>query len=240
MNRIGVHPERKRNTSKPRLPIWGLTIAAGVLSLGLTLGSQSKARAEGTSSPPGLVLTRCETWTPDAHATPVTGQTAENEVQIAANGTPTCCGGWQFCYTGVRAGQAYRLHARVGHQGLENARDSLVAIVLWDHWDRGNAVSNSKPWNYLLPKPVSADALDFEAVGVAPPGATTMTIRYTLRWTEHGSSTWSAPQIQETTLPPRKPVKVCVLSETPADAASGSRSGPSPKAWTCPATWPPP
>ena len=41
-----------------------------------------------------------------------------------------------------------------------------------------------------------------------------MTIRYTLRWTEHGSSTWSAPQIQETTLPQRKPVKVCVLSES--------------------------
>jgi predicted amidohydrolase len=41
-----------------------------------------------------------------------------------------------------------------------------------------------------------------------------MTIRYTLRWTEHGSSIWSAPQIQETTLPQRKPVKVCVLSQS--------------------------
>ncbi len=201
-------------TSKRQWMIWSLTIAIGVLSLGLTVCDRSEARAEGASSGAGLVLTRCETWTPDSHATPVTRQAAGNEVQIAGNGTQTCCGGWQFCYTGVREGHAYRLQTRVRHQGLQNARDSLVAIVLWDHWDRGDAQSKSKPWNYLLPKPVSADTLDFEAVGLAPPGATTMTVRYTLRWTEHGSSIWSAPQIQETTLPRRKPVKVCVLSQS--------------------------
>ena len=202
------------STSKYQRTIWGLTITAGIWSLGLTVGNRAEAHAEATTGVPGLVLTRCETWTPDSHATPVTQQAAENEVRITGNGTQTCCGGWQFCYTGVREGQAYHLHTRVRHQGLQNARDSLVAIVLWDDWDRGSAESNSKPWNYLLPKPVSPDTLDFEAVGVAPPGATAMTIRYTLRWTERGSSTWSAPQIQETTLPQRKPVKVCVLSET--------------------------
>ncbi|MGA2257931.1 MAG: hypothetical protein ABSG53_24975, partial [Thermoguttaceae bacterium] len=194
---------------KHQRTIWGLTFAAGILSLGLAVSNRSQTHAEGASIAPGLVLTRCETWTPDSHATPVTQQAAENEVRITGNGTQTCCGGWQFYYTGVREGQAYRLRTRVRHQGLQNARDSLVAIVLWDHWDRGSAESNSKPWNYLLPKPVSPDTLDFEAVCVAPPGATTMTVRYTLRWTERGSSTWSAPQIQETTLPQRKPVKVC-------------------------------
>ena len=228
------------NNSKQRRTIWGLTIPAAVLSLGLAVGDHSAARAEGTSSGlPGLVLTRCETWTPDAHATPVTQQAGRGEVQIAGNGTPTCCGGWQFCYTGVHEGQAYRLRTRVRHQGLQNARDSLVAIVLWDHWDRGNAESNSKPWNYLLPKPVSADTLDFEAVGVAPPGATAMTIRYTLRWTEHGSSTWSAPQIEETTLPQRKPVKVCVLSETRQTRAADQDPAVLPRPGPARATWPP-
>jgi len=202
------------NASKYRRTIWGLTIGAAVLSPGLTAGSRTAAYAAGTGSPAGLALARRETWTPDAHATPVTRQTAENEVRIEGNGTETCCGGWQFCYTGVREGQAYRFHTRVRHEGLQNARDSLVAIVLWDHWDRNSAESNSKPWNYLFPKPVSPDTLDLEAVGVAPPGATAMTVRYTLRWTQRGTSHWSAPQIEETTLRPRKAVKICVLTET--------------------------
>jgi predicted amidohydrolase len=211
------HENAKRRTvsiEQRRRTIWGFTSAAAILSLGLFLGGRNVTRAGDARGKSGLALTSCETWTPDPHATPVTCQRGDGEVQIAGNGTQTCCGGWQFCYSGVREGQAYRLRTRVEHQGLENARDSLVAIVMWDHWDRGDAQSKSKPWNYLLPKPVSPHALEFEAVGVAPPGTTTMTVRYTLRWTEHGSSTWSAPQIEQTTLPPRKPVKVCVLSQT--------------------------
>jgi len=201
--------------SKWRRTIWGLAIAMAILSPGLTVGSRRDAGAAGNKNPAGPVLTGCETWTPDSHATPLTQQVAENEVRIAGNGTETCCGGWQFYYAGVREGQAYRFRTRVRHEGLQNARDSLVAIVLWDHWDRNHAESNSKPWNYLCPKPVSADTLDFETVGVAPPGASMMTIRYTLRWTERGTSIWSAPQVEETTLPQRQAVKICVITETP-------------------------
>ncbi len=184
------------STSRIRRTIWGLTIAVVMFLLGLEVGNRSEAQAEGISSAPGLVLTRCEAWTPDSHATPVTQQAAENEFRITGNGTQTCCGGWQFCYKGVREGQAYRLHTRVRHQGLQNARDSLVAIVMWGDWDRGAAESNSKPWNYLLPKPVSPDTLDFDAVGVAPPGATAMTIRY---------RTWDGGDFREVTFLLRRP-----------------------------------
>ena len=76
------------NTSKHRWTIWGLTIAAGIWSPGLTVGIRNEAHAEQTGVAPGLLLTRCETWTPDSHATPVTEQTAGNEVRIAGNGTP--------------------------------------------------------------------------------------------------------------------------------------------------------
>ena len=162
----------------------------------------------------GLALDRCETWTPDAHATPVTSRAADGDVLAAGNGTPLCCGGWQFVYTGVRGGQAYHFHAQVRHQGLDHARDSLVAIVLWDRWKPSDSRSETKPWNYLTPKPVSAGVTAFEAAVRAPAGTTAMTVRYVFRWSEQGRSTWTPPNIKETTLLPRNPVKVCVLCET--------------------------
>jgi predicted amidohydrolase/3',5'-cyclic AMP phosphodiesterase CpdA len=161
-----------------------------------------------------VVFNRSETWTPDPHATPHTSRSPDNEYVIEGNGTRTCCGGWQFVYGGVRGGQAYRLRAKVRHQRLENTRDSLVAIVLWGTWTPDASRSGTKPWNYLIPKFTASDSTDFEAVVKAPPDATVMTIRYAFRWSIHGKSQWSAPQIEETVATERQPVRVCVVTQT--------------------------
>lgn len=161
-----------------------------------------------------LNFQKCESWTPDPVAAPRTIQPAEDRVAIEANGTKTCCGGWQFAYSGVRPGQAYRIRTEVEHKNLDHPGDSLVAIVLWGQWERTEADSKTRLFNYLLPRRVSGDRTDFEAVAVAPEGATAMTIRYTLRWTERGSSRWTPPAIEPATVPVRKPVKVCVVSAT--------------------------
>lgn len=178
------------------------------------MGCCAQASSEESTTGAGVKLERCETWTPDSQATPITSRSAQGDLSISGNGTHTCCGGWQFSYSGIRGGQTYRLRARVRHQGLENPRDSLVAIVVWDSWKPTAARSGTKPWNYFLPKFVSSEATEFEAVVEAPKQATVMTIRYALRWTEHGKSQWSVPQIEETTAAKRQPVKICVLSET--------------------------
>ena len=93
-------------------------------------------------------------------------------VVIQGNGTRTCCGGWQFVYTGIRGGQAYRIRTRVHHKDLGNARDSLVAMVLWDRWNPTDArSSNNTPWNYLLPKSISGSVMGFDGRGhQGPPG----------------------------------------------------------------------
>lgn len=158
-------------------------------------------------------LEQREVWTPHPAATPATSL-AGDEVLVQGNGTSTCCGGWQFVYTGIRGGQAYRISASVEHKDLEHPRDSLVAMLVWDRWEKHQSESGQRPWNYLLPKPASDHRMDFEAVVVAPEGATAMTVRYTFRWSASGSSRWTAPQILPTTVPQRKPVKICVLSKT--------------------------
>jgi predicted amidohydrolase len=157
-------------------------------------------------------LQQGEAWSPKAIATPFTSRTADGAITIKGNGTRTCCGGWQFFYTGVHGGQAYRIRTRVEHQGLANARDSLVALVLYDEWKPAQHEIGRRPCNYLLPKPADSQTMNLEAVVVPPEGATGMTVRYIFRWTEHGSSRWLPPQIEPTVAPQREPVKVCVVS----------------------------
>jgi hypothetical protein len=51
-----------------------------------------------------IALQKVETWAPFAKAAPVTRRDADGGVRIEANGTPTCAGGWQFCFSGIRGG----------------------------------------------------------------------------------------------------------------------------------------
>ncbi len=194
--------------------VLAFNVVTCLAAAGLAGDRAGRARAAERSAAGPVVVERCETWAPEAQAAPLTGRTTGGEVTVAGNGTHICCGGWQFVYSGVRVGQAYRFRARVRHEGLEHPRDSLVAIVLWDRWDRTQAGSPCKPWNYLLPRFISADVTEFEALLEAPPGTTAMTVRYTLRWSPGGKTRWSAPKIDAATLARRKPVKVCVVSDT--------------------------
>lgn len=181
--------------------------AIALLSLGVSL-----VLSAGAAGAEGPVPQGTHRWAPDPLAAPRTILPRENRVVIEGNGTGTCCGGWQFPYTGVQPGQAYRIRTDVDHEDVACARDSLVAIVFWGPWDPEDNRSKNTLWNYLVPETLAAGKTRFEAVVAAPPGATTMTVRYTLRWTRHGRSRWTPPAIEAADLPAKKPVKICVLS----------------------------
>lgn len=159
---------------------------------------------------------KIEPWSPHPAATPVTSRSDQPDggFRINGNGTGICCGGWQFVFENVEAGQAYRFRTRVRHSGLESPRDDLVAVVLWDQWDPAEKSTGKRPWNYLLPRAVDDDTLEFEATLKAPPGTTHLTVRYMFRWSKHGTSGWAAPTIEKTSLPERKPVKICIVNAT--------------------------
>jgi predicted amidohydrolase len=162
-----------------------------------------------------LLLKHCEPWAPIAIAAPITGHASDDHVSIEGNGTRTCCGGWQFLYMGVTGKRAYRIRTRAEYQGLAHARDSLVALVLYDAWSPSQVETGQRPCNYLLPSSSADDAVDFEAVVVPPEGTTRMTVRYIFRWAEHGRSRWTMPRIEPAALPEKKPVKICVVSPRP-------------------------
>jgi len=195
-------------------------LLCGALGAGALSGlapSWGLSRAGAAELP--IRLERTEAWAPLAIAAPVTGRTSDDSVSIEGNGTRTCCGGWQFLYSGVAGKHAYRVRTRVEHQGLAHARDSLVVVVLYDAWSPTQKETGERPCNYLVPHLVSDNAMDFEAVVVPPEGATRMTVRTIFRWSERGRSRWATPRIEPASLPAKKPVKICVVStrtSTPA------------------------
>ncbi len=160
----------------------------------------------------GIELTRVETWTPHPGAAPVMRK-AKGGVGIAANGSRTCCGGWQFVLKGIRGGQGYRVRTRVRHEGVEHPRDCLQALACWGEWDP-DQTSPRKHWNYLLPVKLGAGQMDLEAVARAPKGTRVLTVRYVFRWATRGSTRWDAPQIEPFDIPERRPVKACVINAT--------------------------
>lgn len=179
--------------------IFGLALAAGAMLAGAAQGAEP------------LKLETSQTWEPNKVAAPVTSRAAET-VLIQGNGTPTCCGGWQFIYSGVRGGQTYRIRTSALCKAVEQPRDMLVPMIAWDRWGATSPETGQAAWNYLMPKPAAGDRIDFENTVTAPEGATMLTVRYTLRWTQKGATEWSLPQIEEAQTPQRKAVKICIIT----------------------------
>ena len=193
-------------------PEWRWVILAIVvmLSVCFTARAGEPAKSEKT----GIVLEKVEPWAPSAEAAPKTSGAEPGEMLIEANGTPTCAGGWQFQFANIRGGQAYRIRARSEYHDLPNPRDCLVAQVLWGKWDPRDPNWGSTPINYLLPKRRSADSIEWECCAKAPAGAASLTVRYTFRWSDHGSSRWTPPTIEPVAIPERRPVKICIVNAT--------------------------
>jgi hypothetical protein len=179
----------------------------------LCLLGAAAARAADAPNPAAPVrLVKAEPWSPHPKAAPRCTRSDDGLAAIEGNGTRTCCGGWQFVFAGIEGGRAYRLHARVEHRGLESARDSLAAIAYWDEWKPDQVGSASKVWNYLLPHSASAGVMELDCIARAPQGAERLTIRYVFRWSQQGSSEWTVPAIEPAEMPPRSPVKICVVN----------------------------
>ena len=133
----------------------------------------------------------------------------------------------------MQPGQAYRLRTQVEHKDVEHPLDSLVAIVLWAPWERTESDSKTRLFNYLVPHQVASGRTDFEAVAVAPEGATAMTVRYMFRWSQRGSSRWTPPQIQPTSVPVKRAGQGLRGERHAADAAADSARSRFPRIWAC-------
>ena len=160
-----------------------------------------------------LQLKSTDPWAPHPSAAPRT-ERGPGELRIGANGTRTCAGGWQLTYAGVAPGVTYRVEVDVAHEDLAVWRDALQCQAVWGEMDADaySTGSGDLIWDYLTPEPVSDGTTRFARDLTAPAGAECLSLRYTFRWTDRGSSSWGWPRIQVVTPPPSSDVKVAVVT----------------------------
>lgn len=158
------------------------------------------------------VLNRAEPWAPHPQAAPRTAQDGE-AVVLRANGTRTLAGGWQYVFGQVQPGARYRLTVELTHEGLDTPRDQLRCLAFWADVPADIPRFRMEPWDHLVPTPTGPGRLTFSRDVVVPEGASHLTLRYALRWTASGSTTWQPPRLEELpAAPPARPVRVAVVT----------------------------
>lgn len=185
--------------------------ASAATAGGFLLAPNLPAATSGAASS-GVALQRVEPWAPHAKAAPKTARRSD-AFAIEANGTRTCAGGWHWLYHGIVAGQTYDIAIDVEHEAIGVPRDMLNCLAIWGAppptQARNGAISD-----YLLPVATGAHRLRFSRRVVAPPGATQLTLRATLRWTAEGKTVWqlSRVRVADEPLPVRAPVRISVVT----------------------------
>ena len=148
-----------------------------------------------------------ETWAPHSAAAPLTERQGDG-MAVASNGTRTCVGGWQVVYSGVEAGQAYRIRWDLTHRDVAEPRDSLRGKAYWGRMQPDSSRPDGE-WHYLLP---SEDVEAMARTLVAPVGVDTLTLRCTFRWSTTGESVWVLPDVEAVDAETAKPVSVAVVT----------------------------
>lgn len=159
-------------------------------------------------------LVQTQTWAPHDAAAPKNRQlTAAPSFESVANGTRSCCGGWQFVFDDIQPGHHYHVTWTADWLGLAQPLDMLVGHVYWGQVDVDcYATGTSIIWDYVEAEH-NEQSSTFSAHLQAPDDCTTATVRCTLRWTAEGSVTWSQPVLVDLgPAPAQLPVRVAVAT----------------------------
>ena len=215
MNPSSSHPAPA--AGQARLSRRDFLAASAVTAGGALLPPLSHAATAGSSALPAAAT---EPWSPHPQAAPRTAR-RDNAFVIAANGTRTCTGGWQWRFDGISPGQSYEVSTEVRHEDIAFPRDVLKCTAIWGAPKASQAQPNAI-WEYLLPDG-TGERLRFARRIVAPAGATQLTLRATFRWTAAGKTEWRSPSVVAAAAEPAKaPVRISVVTGTHAERLNRS------------------
>jgi len=153
-----------------------------------------------------------ESWSPHPQASPKFAREGQGYV-TEANGTRTCCGGWQFVFSGLEPGQWYEISLEATFADLACVRDALLCTAHWDRMEAGQARTGFRPWDWILPEAAGEGHVRFGRIVQAPEDASDLTVRCTFRWSVTGRAVWSEPKVTlAEDRPASKPVRVAVVT----------------------------
>ena len=165
-----------------------------------------------------MTMIRAEPWAPHAAAATESASDPQNRrYTTTANGTLSCCGGWQFVYGGVASGHRYRISWEGVWRDLAEPLDALVGHVYWgDIATDCYAPGTATVWDYVCAE-IDEGIARFSAQLIAPEGVSVVTVRNSLRWTAGGSVVMSEPTVLDLGAhQQRAPVRVAVATGTEA------------------------
>ena len=171
----------------------------------------------------GITLAKSLEWTPHPSAATVNTRSGDRFTS-RANGTRSCCGGWQLEFAGVHPGHAYRIRCPAQAEGIAVSSDALACFAIWGTVEPDDVRLGTRLfWDYVCAPPLAAGGTTFDGTFVAPPDCSVVTVRPTLRWTDTGSVTWGALTIEDLGVASeRPPVRVAVATGT-EEGARASR-----------------
>lgn len=170
-------------------------------------------------------LVRAEVWAPHVDAATQNTKRESERYESVANGTRSCCGGWQFVFSGIAPGHRYRVSWESEWRDLASPSDMLVGHVYWADMAPETYVPGTETvWDYVCADAAASPAR-FTAELLAPEHASTATVRCTLRWTPEGHVVWSEPRLKDLgAFVPRPAVRVAVATGAENTAHSERRT----------------
>ena len=166
-----------------------------------------------------IKLAQAVPWTPHPRAA-TSDSRAGSQFVSQANGTRSCCGGWQFEFTGVTPGHRYRIAVDAVLKDVDLPSDAVACLAIWGKVAPDfSRLGMSFFWDYICATASGSEMQRFSGTFIAPEACDTVTIRTTLRWTSRGTVNWSLPELQDLgETAPRPPVRVAVVTGQEGDA----------------------
>ena len=160
-----------------------------------------------------ITLVKSQEWTPHPSAAPVNMRTGDR-LTSRANGTRSCCGGWQLEWAGVQPGHLVRIRCPARIEDIAVPSDALACIVIWGTVEPDDVSLGTRLfWDYVCAPPVADGLTRLDGTLAVPPDCSTVTVRLALRWADTGLVDWGPVTIEDLGVAPeRPPVRVAIAT----------------------------
>ncbi|MFC2076102.1 nitrilase-related carbon-nitrogen hydrolase [candidate division KSB1 bacterium] len=152
----------------------------------------------------------CRPWTPRAVLMPHCRLSESDNgpaFQVESNGSIGCHGGWELVCNNVTPGKTYRVRLTARLENIAHPVEDISPEIFFMGAD-----GKITDWYFIEAVGSAGEVIEFEHRAVAPPETARIVIRLILRWTAHGSATFTNIQLTTTDPIPDRKIRVSVAA----------------------------
>ena len=127
--------------------------------------------------------------------------------QVESNGSIGCHGGWELTCGDIEPGRTYRVKLTAHLHNIPHPVEDISPEIFFMGSD-----DKIKDWYFIEAVDKQGERIEFEHRAVAPPETSRVVIRLILRWTAHGSVTFTDLELTPAEPQPERKLRVAVAS----------------------------